>query len=118
MKVNQLSKDPSLISNVDNYAALCPNCYEKVTWLIRSNIGFGDGFCDILIESDELGFGVILEVKYAADFKLLDKACETAMKQIKSQRYDEYLRNEDRNSIWAYGIAFYKKRCKIIVEKL
>ena len=40
------------------------------------------------------------------------------MKQIKSQRYDEYLRNEDRNSIWAYGIAFHKKRCKIIVEKL
>lgn len=43
--------------------------------------------------------------------------CEKAMDQIKEQRYDERLRNEDRNDILAYGIAFCKKRCKVTVER-
>ena len=91
---------------------------NEQNWLIHSNIESGDGFCDILIEPDDPNSGIIIEVKYTTDLKLLDKTCETAMKQIKNQRYDEYLRNEDRNSIWAYGIAFCKKRCKIVCEQL
>ena len=34
------------------------------------------------------------------------------------RRYSEYLRNEGRNDIWAYGIAFFKKLCKVVAEKL
>lgn len=48
----------------------------------------------------------------------LEGACEKAMAQIYDRRYDKYLREEGRNDIWAYGIAFYKKRCKVIVEKM
>ena len=48
----------------------------------------------------------------------LDKACERAMEQIKSRRYDTELRGDGRNVILAYGIAFCKKRCKVVVEKL
>ncbi len=48
----------------------------------------------------------------------LDKACERAMTQIQDRRYDEYLRNEGRSDIWAYGISFYKKRCRVVAEKL
>lgn len=40
------------------------------------------------------------------------------MSQIHDRRYDQYLRNEGRNDIWAYGIAFFKKRCKVVAEKL
>lgn len=48
----------------------------------------------------------------------LEKACEKAMNQIRELRYDERLRNEDRNDILAYGIAFCKKKCKVVVENL
>ena len=34
------------------------------------------------------------------------------------RRYDERLRNEGRNDILAYGIAFCKKKCKVVVERL
>lgn len=40
------------------------------------------------------------------------------MTQIHDRRYSEYLRNEDRNDIWAYGIAFFKKRGKVVAEKI
>ena len=33
-------------------------------------------------------------------------------------QYDEYLRNEGHDDIWAYRIAFYEGRCKVVVEKL
>ena len=33
-------------------------------------------------------------------------------------RYDTELREDGRNDILAYGIAFCRKRCKVVVEKL
>lgn len=48
----------------------------------------------------------------------LDDKCNRALTQIHERRYDEYLRAEGRNDIWAYGIAFFKKRCKVVAEKL
>ena len=87
-------------------------------WLIRSNVEAGDGFCDILIEPEDPDAGIVIELKYAATFRELDSACEKAMQQIKDRRYDEALRNDGRENILAYGIAFCKKRCKVVCEKL
>ena len=87
-------------------------------WLIQSNIESGDGLVDILIETDDPEAGIIIELKYAQTFQGLSKACEKAMQQIRERRYDECLRNEGRNDILAYGIAFCKKKCKVVVERL
>lgn len=87
-------------------------------WLVRSNVESGDGFCDILIEPEDPDAGMIIELKYAATFRELDSACEKAMQQIRNRRYDEALRNDGRENILAYGIAFCKKRCKVVCEKL
>ena len=87
-------------------------------WLIQSNIESGDGFVDILIEPENPDAGIIIELKYAQTYAGLEKACQKAMNQIRGLRYDERLRNEDRNDILAYGIAFCKKKCKVVVENL
>ena len=87
-------------------------------WLIKSNRESGDGFSDILIKPDDPDAGIIIEVKYAKEIKGLDVACEAAMEQIKDKRYDEALRDEDRCDILAYGIAFCRKRCRVVGEKL
>lgn len=87
-------------------------------WLIQSNIESGDGLVDILIETEDPNAGIIIELKYAQTFQGLSKACENAMRQIRERRYDERLRNEGRNDILAYGIAFCKKKCKVVVEQL
>jgi len=87
-------------------------------WLIKSNRESGDGFSDILIKPENPDLGIVIEVKYAKEFKGLDAACDVAMAQIKQKRYDETLRDEGRCDILAYGIAFCRKRCKVAGEKL
>ena len=87
-------------------------------WLIRSNRESGDGFSDILIKPENPDLGIVIEVKYAKEFKKLDEACDAAMAQIKEKRYDETLRDEGRCDILAYGIAFCRKRCRVAGERL
>lgn len=87
-------------------------------WLIKSNRESGDGFSDILIKPENPDLGIVIEVKYAKEFKGLDAACDVAMAQIKQKSYDETLRDEGRCDILAYGIAFCRKRCKVAGEKL
>ena len=88
-------------------------------WKIRSNVEAGEGFSDILIEPRrQLDLGIVIEVKYAPTFQGLEQACAKAMEQIKTRRYDERLREDGREDILAYGIAFNRKRCKAVYEKL
>ena len=87
-------------------------------WLIKSNRESGVGYSDILIEPENPDAGIIIEVKHAASISGLDKACENAMAQIKNRRYDEALRENGRCEILAYGIAFHKKRCRVVCERL
>ena len=86
-------------------------------WLIKSNRESGDGFSDILIMPEDPDTGIVIEVKYAKEMKKLDAACEAAITQIKDKRYDETLRDEGRCDILAYGIAFCRKRCRVVGEK-
>lgn len=87
-------------------------------WLVKSNVEAGEGFADIIVETEDADAGMILELKYAKEAVSLAKACEKALAQIKERRYAEYLKNEGRNQMLFYGIAFYKKRCRVVVEKL
>ena len=86
-------------------------------WAVKSNRESGDGFADIIVKPKNPDTGIIIELKYARSIHDLDNACERALEQIKERRYEEDLREEDRNDILAYGIAFYKKRCRVAVEK-
>ena len=85
-------------------------------WLIESNRESGDGFSDILIRPEDPDMGIVIEVKYAKEITELDAACVAAMTQIKDKRYAEALRNDGRNDILYYGIAFCRKRCKVAGE--
>ena len=91
---------------------------SEPTWLILSNAESGEGFSDILIEPEDPDAGIVVEVKYAPTFQGLGEACAKALEQIKARRYGERLRNEGREDILAYGIAFHKKRCKAVCERL
>ena len=91
---------------------------NNANWAVRSNRESGDGYADILIKPKNPDTGIVIELKYARSFKELDQACERALEQIKDRRYDEALREDGRNEILAYGIAFWKKRCKVLAERL
>lgn len=86
-------------------------------WLVKSNVEAGEGFADIIVETDDPDEGIIVELKYTKDFKAMEKSCEIALKQIKDRRYQEYLLNDNRQNIMYYGISFCRKRCKVLVER-
>ena len=86
--------------------------------LVKSNVEAVYGFADIIVETEDFDAGIIIELKYSKTFSGMDKACEKAITQIKEKRYDEYLKNDDRHDIMIYGIAFCKKKCKVIAHKI
>lgn len=83
------------------------------SWSVSSNKESGDGYSDILVETDDGETGIILELKYAQDGNL-DAACQEALDQIERKRYEEALLDEGIDHILKYGIAFYKKRCRVM----
>ena len=87
-------------------------------WLVRSNVEAGEGFADIIVEPEDPDEGIVIELKYSKEISGMEQACKKALAQIKDRRYQEYLQNDGRNEILVYGIAFCKKRCKVVVEKL
>ena len=87
-------------------------------WLVKSNVEAGEGFADIIVETDDPDAGIVAELKYTKNFDDIKMTCQKAIDQIRDRRYQEYLLNDDRKDIRLYGITFCKKRCCAISEKL
>ena len=81
-------------------------------WLVKSNVEAGEGFADIIVETEDPNAGIVVELKYTKDYDEMEQACRAALDQINDRRYQEYLLNDGRKDITLYGIAFCKKRCK------
>lgn len=87
----------------------------KGNWYVRSNRESGDGYCDIIIEIESEKIGIIIEVKYAENAGY-ENACKKALEQINKERYSEELKREEFHTIYKYGIACYKKQCRVVLE--
>ena len=87
----------------------------KENWSVMSNRESGDGFGDILIRIEDEDVGIVIEVKYADDENLQGE-CEKALQQIIDIRYTESLEQEGIHTIIKYGIACYRKKCKVLMR--
>ena len=63
------------------------------------------------VEDKEIG--IVIELKYAEN-AAFDSACEEALKQIYDNNYEEALIDDGMTTIYRYGIACYKRRCRVI----
>lgn len=88
----------------------------KDNWIIRSNAESGTGYSDILIEIPESRTGIVIEVKYAEKGKMKD-ACIKALSQIEERKYAAKLEDDGMRSVIKYGIACYKKECRVVMAK-
>ena len=85
-------------------------------WSVSSNPETGDGYSDIVVTEDETGMAILIEIKYAQDADL-GKACERALEQIEIMHYAQDLYDAGYDHILKYGIACYKKRCRVMLEE-
>lgn len=88
----------------------------KEDWGVFSNRETGDGYSDIMIETEDSEMGIIIEIKYAGDGNLLN-ACEKALKQVEETKYEETLLENGVEKKLKYGIACYMKHCKVMCSE-
>ena len=86
----------------------------KSKWLVKSNAESGFGYSDILVEVPKNRTGIVIELKYAEDGNM-DAACEKALHQIEDRDYVVKLKDDGMRNIIKYGIACYKKNCKVVL---
>ena len=82
-------------------------------WKVRSNLESGTGYADIVVEIPQEKTGLVIEVKYAENGSL-DSACKRAVEQIEKKQYETQLEQDGMETIYKYGIACYKKKCRVL----
>lgn len=87
----------------------------KEGWTVMSNREAGDGFSDIQILIDDAETGIVIEVKYAQNGDL-EAECQKALMQMRALHYEDGMRNAGMQKVFKYGIACWKKTCKVVVE--
>ena len=88
----------------------------KASWLIKSNTESGTGYSDILVEVPNNRTGIVIELKYAENGDM-DAACDEALKQIEEKSYADKLKQDGMRNFIKYGIACFKKDCKVVVSE-
>ena len=88
----------------------------KASWLIKSNTESGTGYSDILVEVPNNRTGIVIELKYAENGDM-DAACDEALKQIEEKSYVDKLKQDGMRNFIKYGIACFKKDCKVVVSE-
>ncbi len=88
----------------------------KASWLIKSNTESGTGYSDILVEVPKNRTGIVIELKYAENGDM-DAACDEALKQIEEKSYLDKLKQDGMRNFIKYGIACFKKDCKVVVSE-
>ena len=88
----------------------------KASWLIKSNTESGTGYSDILVEVPKNRTGIVIELKYAENGDM-DAACDEALKQIEEKSYVDKLKQDGMRNFIKYGIACFKKDCKVVVSE-
>jgi hypothetical protein len=89
---------------------------HKENWLVLSNAESGEGYSDILVEVQEGRIGVVIELKYAEEDKLED-ACTKALAQVSGKQYDARLKLDGMKKIVRFGIACFRKQCRVLCEE-
>ena len=88
----------------------------KASWLIKSNSESGTGYSDILVEVPNNRTGIVIELKYAENGDM-DAACDEALNQIEEKSYVDKLKQDGMRNFIKYGIACFKKDCKVVVSE-
>ncbi len=86
------------------------------SWIVKSNAESGTGYSDILLIVPREKTGCVIEVKYAEN-GTFDVALQEAMEQIETHEYVDLLRREGMETIHKYGLACYRKTCRLAYEK-
>ncbi len=86
-------------------------------WAVLSNREAGEGRADIITYSEWGEKALLFEFKYVKEYDDMLDAARLALEQIRDKNYDSFYAVSAAEKVTHIGIAFCKKRCKVLVEK-
>ena len=85
----------------------------------HSNYESGSGYPDITFKAERNTKAVIIEIKATSKTEEMDELAAIALRQIEEKNYAEpFTKIAKITDIYAYGIAFCKKDCSLVVKNL
>ena len=85
----------------------------------HSNYESGSGYPDITFKAERNTKAVIIEIKATSKSEDVDELATKALSQIEEKNYAlPFLKQSKITDIYAYGIAFCKKDCSLVVKNL
>ncbi len=85
---------------------------------VTSNRESGTGVHDLAVLDKRKNRAAIIEIKSADSFDQLDDCVRTALEQIADRQYDAQLRADGCKHVFHWGMAFYKKSCRMAVRRV
>ena len=83
---------------------------------VTSNREGREGFFDLIVQDERDKRAAVIEVKRADSREELETEVEKALQQIEERQYDAELKARGYTQILHWGMAFYKKSCKMGVR--
>ena len=99
----------------DYYHAFLAGIFAGAGYMVESNREHGEGRSDIVISDSENGRVAIFEAKCSRTPEDMEPDCDRALHQMAERGYAENYDDTFRQ-VFCYGIAFYKKRCRVEMQ--
>ena len=94
------------------------NCSDFISDY-KSNSESGDGYADLIFKNKDGDTAVILELKASKSDDDFEQDTNDALLQIEKKKYYEpFVKKVNIETIYCYGISFYKKQCYIARKKI
>lgn len=96
----------------DFYHAFLAGIFTGAGYTVESNKEHGEGRSDVVVYDPVNARVAVFEAKYVRTLENLERGCDAALRQIDEKMYaKEY--EDDYDEVLCYGIAFFKKRCRV-----
>ncbi len=99
----------------DYYHAFLAGIFASAGYMVESNREHGEGRSDIVISDSENGRVAIFEAKCSRTPEDMEPDCGRALHQMAERGYAKDYDDTFRQ-VLCYGIAFYKKRCRVELQ--
>lgn len=118
-KLAQLITD--LLFNTISYHDYRESYYHAFTVGLLSNAGYkvesnyecGLGRSDIVVKDRRNRRALVIEIKWTDSESSLEKACESALRQVESKQYAKSVEQAGYRTVIRLAMAFWKKQCLV-----
>lgn len=95
------------------YHAFTVGLLSNAGYKVESNYECGLGRSDIVVKDRRNRRALVIEIKWTDSESSLEKACESALRQVESKQYAKSVEQAGYRTVIRLAMAFWKKQCLV-----